>query len=245
MATAWNLLLQIDLKCWFIFWVALIWQNLPLLRLVLNQGRSNLSKLKVISNKNDFLKWKLLLSTLKQQYRMHLLVHTYPLYSFTQSAIMTKNNTNSQDSISTQEAAIATLFLTAFSSWSILMFQEESECEAFEKGLSVCEPTKLMQERNPDSYVLWSGFWTIVKMPMCKLWRYPLLEKCGCWDASLPLQLEFSFSMEMYIGLVIVLLYYWSRTVLVTVPKFHGCEVTSCPLPGDLHTVQRTVVSST
>ena len=49
----------------------------------------------------------------------------------------TKNNTNSQHNIWTQEAAIAILFLKVFPNWCILMFQEELECETFEKGLSV------------------------------------------------------------------------------------------------------------
>ena len=66
---------------------------------------------------------------------MHLLIHIYPLYSFTHSTITTKNNTNSQHNIWTQEAAI--LFLKVFPNWCILMFQEELECETFEKGLSV------------------------------------------------------------------------------------------------------------
>lgn len=99
-----------------------------------------------------------------------------------------------------------------------------------------------MQEMIFWFYALWLGFWTIVRMHICNNLGDTSCWQTGCWHVSLPLQLEFCFSMEMYIWLVIVLLIIKGSEAKVALPKFHGCKMNQVPIPWtSMLPVQRTI----
>lgn len=153
---------------------------------------------------------------------------------FTHSAITTKNNTNSQHNLNSGSSYLVYSNVPG----RIRMWNIWKGPLSVKNLLIVVRKESQLSVSSGRAFGLLSKRTSVNNLGDTSCWR------TGCRDACLPLQLGFCFSIVKHVWFVIVLLHYWG--VMVALPKFHGCKITSSPLLGDLHVVQRmTDVSGT